>query len=521
MERRPHEPGDRPLPGRLDPRLGRGGTGAPRSDHRSAAPVRPGRPGPRARRAGRATVAARAVAGLLSAALLLGTGWSWYLGRLAEASVNRTDAIPDSGNEDDGTGGEAMNMLLVGSDSRADLTPEQLAELNAGEDSGLNTDTMILVHVPADGSAASFVSFPRDSYVEIPGHGWGKLNSAYAAGYGDVEETLPESEKQARGAQLLVQTIHDLTGLQIDHYAEVDLLGFFELTNVVGGVEVNLCEAVDDRRWSGAFFPAGVQTISGADALKFVRQRHNIGNTSTDFDRIKRQQVFIAGVLRNMLSDDVLLNPGRQRELVEAASQALTVDDGLDLFQLARQMQAVDLGNVVFQTVPYVGNERVDGAGDVVQLADEDTLHQFFAQLSADPAPPAEEETPAAPEPVDPSTVSVEVLNGSGISGLAASAAGDLETAGFTVTGTGNADSNDLAQTTVRYATGDEAAAATVAAQVPGAVLQADDTATAGTVQLVLGEDFNGIGVATTAQPAPDEGTGEDVRTADDQSCIN
>ncbi|MGY1746353.1 LCP family protein [Blastococcus sp. SYSU D00695] len=513
--------GDRPLPARLDPRLGRPGSGRTPGSERPAAErpadAREGRGS--GRRGRRTTVATRVVAGALSALLLSGTGWSWYLGQVAEASVNRTDAIPDSGNGDDGAGGEAMNLLLVGSDSRADLTEEQLAELNAGTDSGLNTDTMILVHVPADGSRASFVSFPRDSYVQIPGHGWDKLNAAYAYGYNEVDDSQPEAQRQAGGAQLLVQTIHDLTGLQIDHYAEVDLLGFFQLSTVVGGVDVNLCEAVDDRAFSGAVFPAGPQTISGADALKFVRQRH--GLPRGDYDRIVRQQVFMAGVLRKMLSDDVLLDLGKQRQLVEAASQALTVDQDLDLFALARQMQSVTGGSIEFQTVPYVGDDRDEQGRSIIRLEDEDTLHQFFAQLSADPAPPAEEETPAAPEPVDPSTVSVEVLNGSGISGLAASAAGDLETAGFTVTGTGNADSNDLAQTTVRYATGDEAAAATVAAQMPGAVLQADDTATAGTVQLVLGEDFNGIGVATTAQPAPDEVTGEDVRTADDQTCIN
>ncbi|RBY89842.1 LCP family protein [Blastococcus sp. TF02A-26] len=511
----PGESGDRPLPARLDPRLGRSGSGRSSRSDSPAAERRPRAAGPRTPRV---TVLTRVAAGVVSAVLLATTGWGWYLGQLAEASVNRTDAIPDSGNEDDGAGGEAMNMLLVGSDSRADLTPAQLAELNAGEDSGLNTDTVILVHIPADGSRASFVSFPRDSYVNIPGHGWGKLNSAYAYGYSSVDDSMPEADRQAGGAQLLVQTIHDLTGLQIDHYAEVDLLGFFELSNVVGGVEVNLCAAVDDRAFSGAFFPAGPQTIAGADALKFVRQRHGING---DYDRIIRQQVFIAGVLRNMISSDVLLDPGKQRELVEAASSALTVDQGLDLFSLARQMQSVQLDSIEFQTVPYVAEDRIDGVGSVIQLEDEDVLHQFFAELSAEPEPEAPAEAPEPPATVDPSQVSVEVLNGSGTSGLARTAGGELETAGFVLAGTGNADSSDYTQTVIRHVTGDEALAATLAGQVPGAVVEVDDTLTSGTVQLVLGSDFNGVGVATTAQPAPDEVVGEDLRTADDQTCIN
>ncbi|SEO70666.1 LCP family protein [Trujillonella endophytica] len=507
----PHGGDGRSLPPRLDPRLGRAGSGRPAhpGGHDPLAADRPAR-----RPTRRATVVTRVLAGVLSAVVLATTGWSWYLGQLAEASINRTDAIPDSGNEESGDVPEAMNLLLVGSDSRANLTEEQLRELNAGTDSGLNTDTIILVHLPADGSAASFVSFPRDSYVEIPGHGWNKLNAAYAFGYSSVDDGRPESERQAGGAQLLVQTISALSGLQIDHYAEVDLLGFFELTSVVGGVEVNLCAAVDDREFSGAFFPAGPQVISGADALKFVRQRHGING---DYDRIIRQQVFIAGVLRNMLSGDVLLDPGKQRDLVEAVARSLTVDQDLDLFQLARQMQSVTLDRIEFQTVPYVGDDRVDGAGAIVRLEDEETLHAFFAQLSAEPAPdPAE-----PPATVDPASVPVEVLNGSGISGLAAGAAGELEEAGFPVAGTGNADSSDYTRTVVRHAAGDEALAATVAAVIPGVLVELDDTLTAGTVQLVLGEDFTGVGVPVPAQPAPGEVTGADQRNAADRSCIN
>ncbi|SEO70681.1 LCP family protein [Trujillonella endophytica] len=515
----PGASGDRSLPPRLDPRVGRSGSSrAPRpaapAGHAPADAAGPARRG----RTRRTTIVVRALAGLLSAVLLSTTGWSWYLGQVAEASVNRTDAIPDTGNEGTGEATEAMNLLLVGSDSRADLTDEQLRELNAGEDSGLNTDTIILVHVPADGSAASFVSFPRDSYVKIPGYGWDKLNAAYAYGYNGVDDSMPEPERQAGGAQLLVQTISELTGLQIDHYAEVDLLGFFQLSSVVGGVEVNLCAAVDDRAYSGAVFAAGPQTISGADALRFVRQRH--GLPRGDYDRIIRQQVFIAGVLRKMLSEDVLLDLGKQRQLVEAASQALTVDEDLDLFGLARQMQSVTEGSIEFQTVPYVGDERDEQGRSIIRLEDEETLHAFFAQLSAEPAAPAEE--PAAPPAtVDPASVPVEVLNGSGTPGLAADAAGELEEAGFPVAGTGNADSADYTQTVVRHAAGDEALAATVAAAVPGVLVELDDTLTAGTVQLVLGEDFTGIGVPVTAATPADEVAGEDLRTAQDTTCIN
>jgi LCP family protein required for cell wall assembly len=512
VSRDPHERDrdGRPLPPRLDPRAGR----PPRQGSSGSRPAGGDSEG---RTGGRSAVVARWVGALVAVAVLATSGWGWYLGRVAEASVQRTDAIPTDGNDQQVRAGEAMNLLLVGNDSRTDLTDAQLAELNAGTDSGHNTDTMILVHLPADGSKASFVSLPRDSYVEIPGYGWEKLNAAYAYGYADTPSDAPESERQAGGGQLLVQTVSHLTGLQIDHYAEVDLLGFFQLSSVVGGIEVNLCQPVDDRRWSGAFFAAGPQVISGADALKFVRQRH--GLPRSDFDRIIRQQVFIAGVLRKMLSDEVLLDLGKQRELVDAAADALTVDQTLDLFQLAEQMQSVTTGDIQFQTIPYVGDDRDDAGRYVLRLEDEETLHAFFADLSADPA--EEQPAPATTEPVAPSEIPVAVYNGSGTSGLAAGAKAALEAAGFPVTGTGNADSMDYDRTEIWHASGDEALAATLAASVPGAVPVLKDEVAAGTLDLVLGGDFNGVGqsVDTPAPVAPV--TGEDRRTAADTTCIN
>src|SRR3712207_4477005 len=203
----------RPLPAHLDPRLGRGASrGRGAVEHNT-----------RARRSLRAAVTARSVAAVLSVLVLAGSGWGWYLARVAEASVSRTDAIPDSGNSDvngDDHAGSEMNLLLVGMDSRAGLTPEQQEEFSTGDPDGvLNTDSMMLVHVPADGSGASFVSLPRDTYVSIPGHGEARLNSAYARGHNAAEGS--DADKDAAGARLLVQTVSQFTGLQIDHFAEI------------------------------------------------------------------------------------------------------------------------------------------------------------------------------------------------------------------------------------------------------------------------------------------------------------
>jgi hypothetical protein len=266
-------------------------------------------------------------------------------------------------------------------------------------------------------------------------------------------------------------------------------------------------------------FPAGQQVISGADAVKFVRQRH--GLPRSDFDRIVRQQVFIAGVLRKMLSDEVLLDLGKQRELVEAAAESLTIDQSLDMFQLAEQMQSVTAGEIQFQTIPYVGDDKDDAGRYILRLQPISTLHDFFAELSADPAEEAAPTTPEAPRTVAPAEVTVDVFNGSGTPGLAATTATALTTAGFGVGTKGNADSSDYATTEIRHAAGDEALAQTLAGTIPGAVTTVSNDATAGTVQLVIGSDFNGIGQAVdvAAPTAPVEGA--DARTAADTTCIN
>ena len=501
----PREPEQPVLPARLDPRAGRRPTGGPA-------------PRPRSGGAARLAFGTRVLSALAAAAILGTSGWGWYLGEVAQANVNRTDALPADGNVDQ-FDGAAMNLLLVGSDSRARLTAAQARELNTGTLDGQNTDTMILVHVPADGSAASFVSFPRDSWVEIPGYGEDKLNSAYAYGYNNAVEGASEKQRQSAGAQLLVRTISQLSGVKIDHYAEVDLLGFFELSNVVGGVEVNLCQPAQEPL-SGIDLPAGKQTISGADALAFVRQRH--GLLRGDYDRIVRQQTFIGAMIRKMLDEDVLLDLGKQRELVTAAADALTVDNNLDLMNLAQQMQTASPDDIRFQTVPIAFDGKDDRGIFVTRLVDQQQMHEFFRTLTADAKPTTDEAEPAEPETVERGTVTVDVYNGSGISGLAASASADLTAKGFTAGTTGNADSAGYTATEIRHAPGEEALANTVLAAVPGAsVVEAADVP-AGTVHLVLGSDFNGVGQKVTTTEAPATSTSaEKPRTAADTDCIN
>lgn len=513
--RDPREGGTPPLPPGLDPR----GHGT-----RQQAPSGAAGTGTGGRRGMRIALnTTRGVAAALSLIILLAGGWISYLHSVAEANITRSDAIPSDGNVDSIGDGEAMNILLVGNDSRGGASDEELMDkLRTEASSGLNTDTMILVHIPANGSKASLVSFPRDSWIDVPGIGNTKLNAAYANGYLSAPEGSTDAQKEAAAQQLLVQTISKISGVKIDHYLEVDLLGFYNLTEVLGGIEVNLCNAVQDDD-SGIDLPAGVQTIRGADALAFVRQRKGLPNG--DLDRIARQQYFIGAVVRKVLSAGTLLNPIKQKELIEAAGKNITVDQNLDLFDLAGQLQNLAAGNVEFRTIPLgdpqFGNE--DGQ-DVVYLAPEDQLAQFFSTLSQQTdAPPAEEAT--GPQP---SQISVEVLNGTPTSGLAGDVAGALAKAGFTVTAQDNADRNDYAETLVLYPPGQDAEAALVAAAVPGSTPQ-EDAAAGSVIRVVIGANFPGLssGNPDTGDGAAPPGDGAAAEppppdlTAADTACIN
>jgi LCP family protein required for cell wall assembly len=253
-------------------------------------------------------------------------------------------------------------------DSRTDahghpLSREVLDELRAGNSDGeQNTDTMMVVHVPADPAKHAFaVSLPRDSYVDIAGaFGTHKLNSAYARAKNSKLNQLlnqgvsqADAEKQATtaGRRTLIATVTALTGLRIDHYAEINLYGFSEITKAVGGVPVCLNASVHDK-YSGAYFPAGKQTLKGVDALKFVRQRHGLPNG--DLDRVRRQQAFLAGIALRTFSAGTLTDPGKVTDLVDALTNAVVLDKNWDLISFAQQLQGLTGDRIRFFTIPTV-----------------------------------------------------------------------------------------------------------------------------------------------------------------------
>jgi LCP family protein required for cell wall assembly len=283
-----------------------------------------------------------------------------------DASLNRIPAL--TAFPDRPPAGSGTTWLLVGSDSRQDLSPDQQAELATGGDVGAGrTDTILVVHVPGLGSSVptTMVSIPRDSYLPIPGYGEDKVNAAFALG----------------GAPLLAQTVEQATGLRLDHYAEVGFGGFAVMVDAVGGVTMCPAEPINDPL-AGIDLPAGCQQLDGRSALGYVRTR---ATPRADLDRMTNQRQFMATLMHRAASPAVLLNPFRWYPMVHAAAGAVTVDEGAHVWDLARLAWALH-GTVTTTTVP-IGEFTGNDSGSVVVWND-DAARRLFEALATDSAIP-------------------------------------------------------------------------------------------------------------------------------------
>lgn len=266
----------------------------------TAPPVRPNPPAPPRRPSGKARRAKRILLWVLAGLLVYVTALVGYFA----LNVNKVNAMPADQIGD--TAGS--NYLLVGSDGREKLTKKQQRILHTGDVEGQRTDTIMLLHVPNFG-APTLVSIPRDSWVPIPGHGEDKINAAYAEG----------------GAPLLIQTVENTTGVHIDHYVEIGMLGISEVTDALGGV--TLCPNADySDENSGLNVKKGCQTMDGPTALAYVRMRYS--DPKGDVGRAERQQEFIKAVTAKTANPLTWLNPFKMFSVDGAAADSLTVDDG-------------------------------------------------------------------------------------------------------------------------------------------------------------------------------------------------
>jgi LCP family protein required for cell wall assembly len=273
---------------------------------------------------------------------------SWAgLGRIT-AAIPKIDAFGGLDNRPKKES-SAVNYLIVGSDTREGLSRAEIKRLKVGGTevaAGKRSDTMLLIHISKKRDKAAIISIPRDTYALIPEHTTSqgkvipathsKINSAFNWG----------------GAPLLIQTFEEMSGLRIDHYIEVNFVGFVRMVDALGGVEICTKKDIDDPK-SHLVLPAGRHTLDGVDSLKYVRTRQFDG--LGDLGRMKRQQEFAGAMLRKATSAGVLLNPVKMIDFINSALDSVVTDEGLsqgDLLTLGKQLRNLSASSVRTLTIP-------------------------------------------------------------------------------------------------------------------------------------------------------------------------
>jgi LCP family protein required for cell wall assembly len=394
----------------------------------------------------------------------------------------------------------AMNILVIGSDSRAG-TNGQFGSAQAI--AGARSDTMMLLHILPQHRGGAVISFPRDSVVPItacPADGAG--NAGQKAQPGATE--MLNATFAFGGPACLWKTLESMTGIFIDHFVEINFNGFQSVVNDLGGVNVCLPVAINDPA-SGLDLLAGPHHVNGAQALAFVRERH-IG-LGSDLQRIQRQQFFMASLLQQINSKNVLSNAPQLYTIAKDVAKTLTTDSGLTagtMLTLAQSMKGMTSKAVQFTQVPVLpdpadANRVVWQQPQAGQLFSAVAHDQSVAKAKPSkklPGPAGSAKPSASPSsapPVSPATVQVKVLNATATGGLAGKTGTALTQRHFTVIGTGNAVAPSAA-TIIQYSSASAAARASALAQiVPNARLQQVTGVTAGTVDLILGSDFTSL----------------------------
>jgi LCP family protein required for cell wall assembly len=483
----------------------------------------------------------RVIAVSVALAIVVGTGVAWGKIRSFESGINHISSMSLGGGGEDG----AIDILLVGVDSRTDahgnpLSEEELATLRAGDDEATNTDTIILVRIPNNGESATAISIPRDSYVEAPGVGKMKINGVYGSAHFEklvelveqngMEKAQAEPQAVEAGREALIKTVASLTGVTVDHYAEIGLLGFSLITDALGGVDVCLKNAVYEPL-SGADFPAGWQKLTGPQALSFVRQRHDLPRG--DLDRVVRQQAVMASLAHEVISSKTLSSPSTLNRLQEAVQRSVVLSDGWNVMEFAEQLQKLAAGNVAFATIPVLKENgwSDDGMQSVVRV-DPTEVKDWVAGLLHDQDEGKTEELAYTPE-----KTTADVVNATDINGLASAVSQVLTTKGFAAGTTGNLEGAAVTGSQVQALTADDLGAQAISEDLGGLPIVEDASVAPGSVRVVLASDYTGPGsgldgvdpTLSTADPVAAESTDEaplapsPILTAgsNDPECVN
>lgn len=335
------------------PRQGQGGPGGPGGRPPGGQPPR--------RRPTRRRFLLRRIMVILVLLVLVYVGAMVWAGLGVWNSIGRVDATPTNSSRPAASAGS--NFLLVGTDSRENLSRDQRNDLVTGHAEGARADTIMLLHLPDNGDP-SLISIPRDSYVEIPEHGSNKINAAYSIG----------------GPSLLVDTVEQSTGLRVEGYLEIGFGGFVDVVATVGGVEMCLDEPVKDEK-TRLDLPAGCQVLEGAEALNYVRMRY--GDPRGDLGRVERQREFLAALTHEMATPGTVLVPWRLHEVGTATGSAMAIGEDTSMwetFRMAMAMRDISNGNGQSLTVPIANANYQTQAGSSV-LWDEEKADAMFQAL--------------------------------------------------------------------------------------------------------------------------------------------
>ncbi|PXX05711.1 LCP family protein [Mycolicibacterium moriokaense] len=440
----------------------------------------------------------RVIAVLAALAVVVGTGVAWGKIRSFESGINHFSSMALGAGGADG----AIDILLVGLDSRTDahgnpLSAEELATLRAGDNESTNTDTIILVRIPNNGKSATAISIPRDSYVATPGGNKMKINGVYGSAYFEKKTELVEQqgmdpakaepEATEAGREALIKTVANLTGVTVDHYAEIGLLGFALITDALGGVNVCLKDAVYEPL-SGADFPAGWQKLDGPQALSFVRQRHDLPRG--DLDRVTRQQAVMAALAHDVISGKTLSSPSTLNRLQDAVQRSVVLSEGWDIMDFIQQLQKLAAGHIAFATIPILEEAgwSDDGMQSVVRV-DPSQVKDWVGSLLHEQAEGKTEQLAYAP-----SKTKIDVVNDSDINGLAAAVSQLLTNKGFATGNTGNNDAGHVTGSQVQAAKADDLGAQAVSKELGGLPVVQNASVSPGSARVVLAGDYTGPG---------------------------
>ncbi len=282
-------------------------------------------------------------------------GANWFIKHRYDNNVNRADLLGSNRKHGSNSVKGPLNFLIIGSDSRdtEDYNPKDPSSRKSSVD-GERSDTIILVHIPKGNGHAYIISIPRDSYVTIPAQqgtssvgGKDKINASYAWG----------------GAPLLISTVQNLLDIKIDYPIIVDFGAVRELTDAVGGVDVDVDQTTTDPR-SKRTFKQGKNHLDGQAAEDFVRQRYGLPNS--DYDRQKRQQQFMLAFMKKVKENGALANPTKLDKLLRIATKNLTVDKSMpSLSDFAFSFKTLSPSDASFMTLPMAG-EHTDSFAEIV-----------------------------------------------------------------------------------------------------------------------------------------------------------